>query len=88
MDLLDVIGGTSLVQLSRVVPAGCAGIFVKLEWVNPTGRMKDRMAQAVITRAEADGRLVPGDTVVEYTGGSTGASLARSARRRATASGS
>lgn len=76
MDLLDVIGGTSLVQLRRVVPAGCAGVFVKLEGENPTGSMKDRMAHAVITRAEADGRLAPGDTVVEYTGGSTGASLA------------
>jgi cysteine synthase A len=49
---------------------------VKLEWENPTGSMKDRMAQSVIARAEADGRLRPGDTVVEYTGGSTGASLA------------
>ncbi len=52
------------------------GIFAKLEWENPTGSMKDRMAQAVISRAEADGRLKPGDTVIEYTGGSTGASLA------------
>jgi len=49
---------------------------VKLEWENPTGSLKDRMALAVIARAEADGRLEPGDTVVEYTGGSTGASLA------------
>jgi cysteine synthase A len=49
---------------------------VKLEWENPTGSVKDRMAHAVITRAENDGRLKPGDTVVEYTGGSTGASLA------------
>ena len=49
---------------------------MKLEWENPTGSMKDRMALAVISRAEEDGRLKPGDTVVEYTGGSTGASLA------------
>jgi cysteine synthase A len=49
---------------------------VKLEWENPTGSMKDRMARAVIARAEKDGRLKPGDTVVEYTGGSTGASIA------------
>lgn len=49
---------------------------LKLEWENPTGSMKDRMAQAVIARAEEDGRLKPGDTVVEYTGGSTGASIA------------
>jgi len=58
------------------VPPGCGSIFVKLEWENPTGSMKDRMALAVISRAEEDGRLRPGDTVVEYTGGSTGASLA------------
>jgi cysteine synthase A len=76
MDILQAIGNTSLVQLRRVVPAGCARVFVKLEGENPTGSMKDRMAQAVIARAEADGRLAPGDTVVEYTGGSTGASLA------------
>jgi cysteine synthase A len=76
MDILDAIGNTSLVRLQRVVPPDCADIFVKLEWENPTGSMKDRMAQAVIARAEADGRLKPGGTVVEYTGGSTGASLA------------
>jgi cysteine synthase A len=76
MDVLDAIGNTSMVRLRQVVPLRCAGIFVKLEWENPTGSMKDRMAQAVIARAEADGRLRPGDTVIEYTGGSTGTSLA------------
>ena len=76
MEILTAIGNTSLVQLRRVVPPGCANLFVKLEWENPTGSMKDRMAQAVIARAEQDGRLRPGYTVVEYTGGSTGASLA------------
>jgi cysteine synthase len=76
MDLLDAIGNTSIVRLRKVVPPGCADILVKLEWENPTGSVKDRMAHAVITRAEVDGRLKPGDTVVEYTGGSTGASLA------------
>jgi cysteine synthase len=76
MDILQAIGNTSIVQLRKVVPPGCADIFVKLEWENPTGSMKDRMAEAVISRAEADGRLKPGGTVVEYTGGSTGASLA------------
>jgi cysteine synthase len=76
MDILAAIGNTSLVRLRKVVPPGCADIFVKLEWENPTGSMKDRMALAVITRAEEEGRLKPGDTVIEYTGGSTGASLA------------
>jgi cysteine synthase A len=74
--ILNAIGNTSMVQLRKVVPAGCAKVFVKLEWENPTGSMKDRAAQAMISRAEADGRLIPGDTVVEYTGGSTGISLA------------
>lgn len=74
--VLTAIGNTPLVRLRRVVPAGCAEIFVKVEGQNPTGSMKDRMAQAMIARAEGDGRLRPGDTVVEYTGGSTGASLA------------
>jgi cysteine synthase len=76
MHVLDAIGNTSLVRLRKVVPPGSADVLVKLEWENPTGSMKDRMARAVIARAEEDGRLRPGDTVVEYTGGSTGASLA------------
>ncbi|MBK6426894.1 MAG: cysteine synthase family protein [Blastocatellia bacterium] len=76
MDILKAIGNTSIVRLRNVVPAGCARVFAKLEWENPTGSMKDRMALAVIAAAEADGRLRPGGTVVEYTGGSTGTSLA------------
>ncbi len=76
MDILQAIGNTSLVRLKKVVPPHGGSIFAKLEWENPTGSMKDRMAQAVISRAEENGRLKPGDTVVEYTGGSTGASLA------------
>lgn len=75
-NILHGIGNTSLVQLNKVVPAGCARIFAKLEWENPTGSMKDRAALAMISRAEEDSRLRPGDTVVEYTGGSTGISLA------------
>lgn len=74
--ILDAIGNTSLVQLRRVPPSDCAKILVKLEWENPTGSMKDRAALAMIARAEADGRLRPGYSVVEYTGGSTGTSLA------------
>ena len=76
MEVLQAIGNTSIVRLRRVVPPGCARILVKLEWENPTGSVKDRMAAAVVSRAEEDGRLRPGGTVVEYTGGSTGASLA------------
>ena len=75
MDVLHAIGNTSLVRLRKIVPPNGADIFAKLEWENPTGSMKDRMALAAIARAEQDGRLKPGDTVVEYTGGSTGASL-------------
>jgi cysteine synthase A len=76
MDILDAIGNTPMVRLGKVVRPGGADVLVKLEGSNPTGSMKDRMARAVIARAEADGRLKPGDTVVEYTGGSTGTSLA------------
>ena len=76
MDILDAIGNTSMVRLRKVAPRGGAAIFVKLEWENPTGSLKDRMARTVIARAEQDGRLKRGDTVVEYTGGSTGTSLA------------
>ncbi len=75
-NVLEAIGNTSLVELRRVVPPDCAKIWVKLEWENPSGSMKDRAALAMISRAEADGRLNPGDAVLEYTGGSTGTSLA------------
>jgi cysteine synthase A len=73
---LGGIGNTPLVSLQRVVPPRSARVLVKLEWANPTGSMKDRMAQAAIRAAAADGRLAPGDTVVEYTAGTTGISLA------------
>src|SRR6476620_10775860 len=76
MDILEAIGHTPMVRLRKVTAPGGADVFVKIEGSNPTGSMKDRMARAVIARAEADGRLRPGDTVVEYTGGSTGTSLA------------
>ncbi len=75
-NILHAVGNTSLVQLRRVIPPDCANVFVKLEWENPTASMKDRAAQAMISQAEKDGRLQPGDTIVEYTGGSTGISLA------------
>ena len=70
------IGNTPLVRLERIVPAGSATIVAKLEWANPTGSMKDRMAQAAVEGAIRDGKLKPGDTVVEYTAGTTGISLA------------
>ena len=74
--VLEAIGNTRLVELRRVVPEDAGRVLVKLESANPTGSMKDRMAQAALAAAESDGRLQPGGTVVEYTGGSTGVSLA------------
>lgn len=73
---LEAIGQTPVVQLKRLAPAGAADVFVKLEYFNPTGSYKDRMALAMIEGAEARGALRPGMRVVEYTGGSTGSSLA------------
>jgi cysteine synthase len=74
--VLDTIGNTPLVPLRHVVPEGSAKIVVKLEFANPTGSMKDRVARAMIEAAERDGRLRSGGTVVEYTAGTTGISLA------------
>ncbi|HLJ44826.1 MAG TPA: cysteine synthase family protein [Bryobacteraceae bacterium] len=74
-DVLRCIGNTSLVPLRNVAPQNGARILLKLESENPTGSMKDRMALAMIEAAEADGRLRPGGSVVEYTAGSTGVSL-------------
>lgn len=65
-----------MVKLRRIVPDGAADVFVKLEWFNPTGSYKDRMALSMIEEAERRGDLQAGMTVVEYTGGSTGSSLA------------
>jgi len=75
-DILHCIGNTSLLALRNVLPANGSRILLKLEDQNPTGSMKDRMALAMIEAAEADGRLAAGGSVVEYTGGSTGVSLA------------
>src|SRR6202048_3255572 len=74
--VLKAIGGTPVVRLQRVVPAGAADVLIKLESVNPTGSYKDRMALAMIEGAEARGLLRPGMRAVEFTGGSTGSSLA------------
>lgn len=76
MTVLDMIGRTRLFELRRMVPEKGARILLKLEYENPTGSMKDRMALAMVEAAEADGRLRPGGSVIEYTGGSTGVSLA------------
>ena len=75
-DILAAIGNTPMVRLRKLVGKNHARVLLKLESANPTGSMKDRMARAMIEAAEADGRLGPGDTVIESTGGSTGTSLA------------
>lgn len=75
-DILHCIGNTSLLPLRKIVPANGSRILLKLESENPTGSMKDRMALAMVEAAEADGRLTADGCVVEYTGGSTGVSLA------------
>lgn len=74
--MTQAVGNTPVVRLSRIVPDAAAEVLVKLEWYNPTGSYKDRMALAMIEEAERRGDLRPGMTVVEYTGGSTGSSLA------------
>ena len=74
--ILEAIGNTPLVRARRCAPSNGAELWMKLEYRNPTGSMKDRMALAMIEGAERDGLLSPGDTVVEYTGGSTGPALA------------
>jgi cysteine synthase len=74
--ILDAIGNTPLVRVHRCAPENGAELWLKLELRNPTGSMKDRMARAMIEGAERDGLLKPGDTVVEYTGGSTGPAVA------------
>lgn len=74
--ILAAIGNTPLVELRRIVPEGSARIVAKLESANPTGSMKDRLARMIVERAATSGRLPPGGTVVEYTAGTTGISLA------------
>jgi len=74
--VLSTIGRTPIARLRHVVPVGAADVLVKLEFFNPTGSYKDRMALAMIEGAERRGALRPGMRVVEFTGGSTGSSLA------------
>lgn len=81
-NVLSAIGATPLVRLRSLAPENGAELWVKLEYLSPTGSMKDRMALAMIEGAERDGVLRPGATVVEYTGGSTGPALALACRAR------
>ena len=74
--ILDAIGNTPIVELRHIVPKGSARVVAKLESANPTGSMKDRLARTIIERAASKGLLRPGGTVVEYTAGTTGISLA------------
>jgi len=76
LEILKAVGNTPLVELRHVAPEGCARVVAKLESTNPTGSMKDRLAVALVQGAAADGRLSPYGTVVEYTAGTTGISLA------------
>jgi len=80
--VLDLIGHTPMVRLNRVVPAGAATVVAKVESMNPGGSVKDRIAFAMISRAEQEGRLKPGATLVEPTSGNTGIGLAMVAAAR------
>ncbi len=75
-DISQLVGDTPILQLKKLVPADAAGVFAKLEYLNPGGSVKDRAASGLILRAEADGQLKPGGTIVEATAGNTGIGLA------------
>jgi len=75
-DITQLVGETAMLQLKRLVPAGSADVFAKLEYLNPGGSVKDRAAIGIIRRAEQDGKLAPGGTIVEATAGNTGIGLA------------
>ena len=75
-DITELVGETPVLQLKRLVPAGSADVFAKLEYLNPGGSLKDRAAIGIIQRAEREGKLVPGGTIVEATAGNTGIGLA------------
>ena len=74
--ILELVGRTPLLRLNRYAPAGAAGIFAKLEFLNPGGSVKDRAALGMVEAAEASGRLRPGATIIEPTAGNTGVGLA------------
>jgi len=75
-DITELVGETPMLQLKRLVPAGSADVFAKLEYLNPGGSVKDRAAIGIIRRAEQQGQLSPGGTIVEATAGNTGIGLA------------
>ncbi len=75
-DITQLVGDTPMLQLKKLVPAGSADIFTKLEYLNPGGSVKDRAAIGLIERAEREGKLKPGGTIVEATAGNTGIGLA------------
>jgi len=75
-DITQLVGGSPLLKFNRIVPAGAADVFAKLEYLNPGGSVKDRAAIGMIRRAEEEGRLKPGGTIVEATAGNTGIGLA------------
>jgi len=75
-DITQLVGSTPLLKLRRIVPAGSAEIFAKLEYLNPGGSIKDRAALGIIRKAEDQGLLKPGTTIVEATAGNTGIGLA------------
>jgi len=75
-DITQLVGETPMLQLKRLVPPGSADLFAKLEYLNPGGSVKDRAAIGIIRRAEQEGKLVPGGTIVEATAGNTGIGLA------------
>ena len=79
---LELIGNTPVVELKRIVPEGAARVVAKLESLNPGGSVKDRICLAMIEAAEAEGRLRPGDTIIEPTSGNTGIGLALVAANR------
>ncbi|MFR0581852.1 cysteine synthase A [Limosilactobacillus mucosae] len=72
----QLIGNTPLLKLNRIVPEDAADVYVKLEFFNPAGSIKDRIALAMIEKAEQEGQLKPGDTIIEPTSGNTGIGLA------------
>src|SRR5260221_12860098 len=75
-NITDLVGETPMLRLRRIVPEGAASVFAKLEYISPGGSVKDRAAIGMIQKAEKEGRLKPGSTIVEATAGNTGIGLA------------